>query len=116
MTFSLGKFCENTSGILQFVGWVVTIVKIGMPLLIIIFGVLDFGKAVTGGDTKNIQESFKKFGIRVLAGLLIFFIPSIVMWLFTLIASFQDATSKGYKTCKTCILQPWNCDPKIADV
>ena len=32
MTFSLGKFCENTSGILQFVGWIVTIVKIGMPL------------------------------------------------------------------------------------
>ena len=116
MTFTLSTFCTHTSGVLQFIGWIVTILKIAMPLLIVVFGILDFGKAVTGGDTKNIQESFKKFGIRVLAGLLIFFIPSIVMWLFGLIASFSEATSTGYKTCQTCILAPWRCNPKIEDI
>lgn len=115
MNFELSTFCTNTSGILQFIGWIVTIVKIAIPLLIVVFGILDFGKAVTGGDTKNIQESFKKFGIRILAGLIIFFVPSIVMWLFGLIASFQDATREGYTTCKKCILQPWNCEVKSMD-
>ena len=115
MKFSLSNFCSNTGGVLQFIGWIVTIIKIAMPLLIIVFGILDFGKAVTGGDTKNIQESFKKFGIRVLAGLIIFFVPSIVMWLFNLISSFKE-TQNGFKNCRVCILQPWNCEVKDTDI
>ena len=106
--FNMGEFCANTSNILQFVGWIVTIIKIAIPLLIIGFGILDFGKAVTGGDTKNIQESFKKFGIRILAGLIIFFLPSIVMWLFQLIDTYSTA-GNGFDKCRICVLRPWDC-------
>ena len=116
MDFELSKFCTDTADILQFVGWVVTIIKVAIPILIVFFGILDFGKAVTGGDTKNIQESFKKFGIRVLAGLIIFFIPSIVVWLFTLITAFNDS-KEGWDNCRYCILQPWSksCDTSSAN-
>ena len=109
--FNIDDFCKNTSGLLGFVGWVVTIIKIAIPFLIIIFGVLDFGKAVTGGDDKTIKSSLKTVGIRIVAGLVIFFIPSIVVWIFSLVSDYNTAKESGsFEKCETCILRPWNCD------
>ena len=101
-------FCENTADILSFAGWIVTLIKIAIPILIIIFGILDFGKAVTGGDDKTIKASMKTLGIRVVAGLVIFFIPSIVIWVFGLVNSYNNMT-QDFGICETCILAPWNC-------
>ena len=106
--FQASTFCSSTSDILGFIGWIVFIVKIAMPLLIIVYGILDFGKAVTGGDTKNIKDSFSKFGIRVIAGLIIFFIPTIVMWVFGLVAQYA-AHANEFEICQKCILDPWAC-------
>ena len=108
MNFNATTFCTETSDILGFIGWIVFIVKVAMPILIIIYGILDFGKAVTGGDTKNIKDSFSKFGIRVIAGLIIFFIPTIVMWVFKLVTEYKNQAGK-FEVCQTCILSPWNC-------
>lgn len=107
----IGDFCTQTADILSFVGWVVTLIKIAIPILIIIFGILDFGKAVTGGDDKTIKASMKTLGIRVIAGLVIFFIPSIVLCVFGLVNSYSSMTA-DFGVCQTCILSPWNCKVK----
>jgi hypothetical protein len=104
----IGGFCTQTADILNFVGWVITLIKIAMPILIIVFGILDFGKAVTGGDEKVIKESVTKIGIRVVAGLIIFFIPSIVIWLFGLVNAYNNMVG-DFGVCQTCLLAPWNC-------
>ena len=104
----IGGFCTQTADILSFVGWVITLIKIAMPILIIVFGILDFGKAVTGGDEKVIKESVTKIGIRVVAGLIIFFIPSIIIWLFGLVNAYNNMVG-DFGVCQTCLLAPWNC-------
>ncbi len=104
----IGGFCTQTADILNFVGWVITLIKIAMPILIIVFGILDFGKAVTGGDEKTIKESVKKVGVRIVAGLVIFFIPSIVIWLFGLVNAYNNMVG-DFSVCQTCLLAPWNC-------
>ena len=107
--FSLKEFCNNTGSILQFVGWVLTIIKVAMPILIITFGILDLGKAVVASKEEEIKTGAKRLLWRVVAGVVIFFIPSIVLWVFGSVADFNSATQGGsFDNCKNCILTPWS--------
>lgn len=110
VSFTVSGFCNEFKSILQFVGWIITIVKIFMPILIIIFGVFDMGKAIVANDEKAIGKSAKQLGIRIVAGLVIFFLPSIILWIFSLVNSYNDADQNSdFTTCQNCILTPWNC-------
>lgn len=106
--FELSTFCNETTDLLQMVGWVVTIFKILIPLIIVIFGMLDFGKAVTAGKDEEIKNSAKSLGYRIAAGIIIFFIPSICLWIFGTIDSYSNG-KEGFEKCETCILHPTEC-------
>lgn len=111
--FSIGSFCTEAKEILQFVGYILTIVKLAIPLLIIAFGIFDLGKAVTSGKDDETKKAAKTLMWRAIAGVFIFFIPSIVIWLFGTIASYNEAAdtdNRGFQTCSNCILTPWNCN------
>ena len=106
----VNNICGQAKDILGFVGWVLTIFKIAIPLLILAFGMFDFGKAVTAGKDDEIKKSAKSLMVRAIAGVIIFFVPTIVLWLFSGIDSYKEAANKGdFEDCKTCILKPWNC-------
>lgn len=108
---SLSNFCSSASEIVQLVGWVLTIFKIAIPLLIVALGAFDLGKAVMSGKDDEIKKNAKALGIRAIAGILIFLLPSVVIALFGLFDQFNDsALNVGFETCETCLLQPWNCD------
>ena len=53
----VSNFCSEASGILQLVGWILTVFKIAIPLLIIVYGIFDFGKAVTAAKDDEIKKS-----------------------------------------------------------
>ncbi len=108
----MSNFCSEASGILQVVGWVLTIFKIAIPLLIIAFGIFDFGKAVTAAKDDEIKKSAKSLMWRAIAGIIIFFIPSIILWVFGAISEYssaRDDSNINFNTCKNCVLTPWNC-------
>lgn len=108
--WNIGGFCNNAADILSFVGWILTVFKIAIPLLIIGYGMFDFGKAVVSSKDEEIKKSAKSLGMRALSGVVIFFIPSIVLWLFGVIPGYNDANSSAdFDTCRTCILYPWDC-------
>ena len=108
----MSNFCSGTAELLQIVGWVLTIFKIAIPLLIIAFGIFDFGKAVTAAKDDEIKKSAKSLMWRAVAGIVIFFIPSIVIWVFDALNNFRESSSSiDFETCKACILTPWSgCD------
>lgn len=54
------------------------IIQIGIPILLIVMGTIDFGKAVASSDDKNIKEAGNKFLKRCIAALAVFFIVTIV--------------------------------------
>lgn len=108
MNFSISEFCSNTAGILQMLGWVLTIVKIAIPLIIVIYGIMDLAKAVVASKEDEIKTGAKRLMWRAVAGICIFFIPSIVMWLFGTITTYNTGAN-GFDTCKNCILTPWSC-------
>ena len=72
--------CEDVFGedLLKILHDGVNAIKIMIPLLLIALGIVDFAKAVFGGNEDNMKKSAVKFGKRVLIGIVIFFIPSIL--------------------------------------
>lgn len=108
-SINMSNFCHNISGLLQIVGWVLTIFKIAIPLLIIAFGIFDFGKAVTAAKDDEIKKSVKSLMWRAIAGIAIFFIPSIVMFIFRAVNNYSDLEKEinDFSVCEDCILAPW---------
>ena len=106
----MSSLCTEASSILGFAGWILTFFKIAIPLLIIGLGMFDFGKAVVASKDDEIKKSAKTLMYRAIAGVVIFFVPSLVVWLFGTINDFNEAKKvTNFDKCKECILTPWNC-------
>ncbi len=101
------NFCTKTKSVWVLVGKILSVFKIVIPLLIIIFGMIDLGKAVVASKDDEIKKAAKQLGMRILAGVVIFFIPVIVSFAFTLADGF-DAEG-DYSTCEACITNPNGC-------
>ena len=67
--------------------WIYTALRIIAPFLLILFGGIDFLKAVTAGDVKKQQEARSKFPKRLIALLLFIVLPFVVSFLVTTFGS-----------------------------
>ncbi len=70
------------------------IIKIGVPLLLVIFGMLDLGKAVISQKEDEIKKNQGMFVKRLIAAALVFFVFAIVQLLVNLVAG-NDKDSIG---------------------
>ena len=98
---NLTGFCSSAVPMLKFVGYAILIFKIAIPIIIVVLGMMDFGKAVISEKDDDIKKQAVKLGRRVLAGIVIFFIPTIIEWLF---GTVDGATNSDLKVCSKCIL------------
>ena len=92
-------FCAGTKSIWALVGKVLSVFKIVIPLLVIIFGMIDLGKAVVGSKDDEIKKAAKQLGMRIIAG--------IVGFAFSLADGFNP--DGDYSICQTCITDPDAC-------
>ena len=105
------EFCYKTAKVWQIVGYHFLILKIVIPLILIILGIIDLGKAVISSDDKAIKKSTVTLIKRVIAGIAIFFIPTIIQVLFTYIAGFTSDMNDDFMICIDCITSPnKDCD------
>ena len=102
------EFCTTTASIWQFVGVFVTIFKIVIPILLIIFGSIDLGKAVVASDDKAIKSATTTLVKRLIAAIVIFFIPTIVRAVFGLLNAASD-TMKSADNCINCATGSSKC-------
>lgn len=109
---TLTNFCSSASSVLVWVGWILTIFKIAIPLLIIGYGMFDLGKAVVSSKDDEIKKAAKVLLKRAIAGLAIFFVPTVVMWIFGGVVSYGNDKNAidDYPICETCILHPGDCE------
>lgn len=107
---SLADFCQDASELVQLIGWVLTVFKIAIPLLVVVLGAFDLGKAVMAGKDDEIKKNAKSLGVRAIAGILVFLLPDIVLAVFGFFEDFKDSSqSVNFPVCKQCLLEPWNC-------
>ena len=84
------EFCTDTIGVWTLIGNIIKILQIAIPIIIILLGTIDLGKAVMAGDDKVIKEAQKMFIKRLAYGVAIFFVVFIVRAVFGLIGSAQS--------------------------
>lgn len=105
------NFCSQPEvmNAMRVLGYFIFIAKIFVPLIIIGFSVFDMYHAVLGGDDKSLSASAKKLGIRILIGISIFLVPSILNIILTATDKYGDIKSDSY-VCQTCLLRPQECE------
>lgn len=83
------------------VSTLVTIIKIGIPVVLIIFGMMDLGKAVMSNDEKEMKSAQGKFIKRCLYAVIVFFIVAIVQFVVNILGSTGTDTGNTSSTTTT---------------
>ena len=88
-------YCKNLEGLEQgipagignVVHLVVVAIQVVVPILLIIWGMIDFAKAIIGQDEEKIKAGQKTFMKRLIAAVVVFLIVTIVQLAINLAAS-----------------------------
>lgn len=102
-------FCTDSANIWQVVGYVLLVFKIVIPIILIILGMLDLGKAVVASKDDEIKKSMKSLMFRAIAAVAIFFIPTLIGIVLGLVSNFSDkevGVEEDYIVCRKCITNP----------
>lgn len=109
MVGTASGFCASTKDIWGLVGSVLRIATIVLIVAVIVFGVVDFGKAVVASKDDEIKKAAKQFIYRIIAVIVIFFVPTLVGAIFNMIGYFNDNVKADYEICANCIKSPSSC-------
>ena len=82
---------------------VITIIKIAVPVLLVIFGMIDLFKGIMAQKEDEIKKGQSIFVKRIIAAVLVFFVISIVQFVVSLVAD-----DGNIMNCANCFLNGAN--------
>ena len=93
--------CTTLAPVINFLKAILTIIQWGIPILLIIMGSIDLGKAVMASDDKEIKGATSKLIKRAIAAVAVFFIPLVVNLLINMVGDSRgdDAKAGDFLTC-----------------
>ena len=104
--FNVDTFCTGAvQGVFTTIGWVFFFAKIIIPVILIVFGSIDLGKAVVASKDDEIKKSVKTLVIRAIAGIIIFFIPTILSFIVSWFDN-DNVYNGTFGDCTQCMLDP----------
>uniref|UniRef100_UPI004028F7CA hypothetical protein n=1 Tax=Candidatus Ventrenecus sp. TaxID=3085654 RepID=UPI004028F7CA len=104
------NYCTGLRSTFVFIGHLIRLAKILIPIIVIIFGTLDFFKAVTGAKDDEIKKAAKSLLFRALAGVCIFFLPAVIDFIFSLVDGWSNSEyESGYQDCFKCVWDVGSC-------
>jgi len=110
--YFLESICEMTSldPLWNIVGFIVKAIWIGVPILLIVFGMIDLGKAVIASKEDEVKKAWKAFGRRFLVAVAVFAVVWAVGAVFSLAAdlggdAIDSAQMNGWKACWAKIIK-----------
>lgn len=120
-TSSKISFCEYGGVVRTFkiIGILINIVKVVVPILIIITAMINISKTILSGKTDDLKANFMQLAKQIIAGLVIFCIPTVLDFAFDNLAG--DGTAydpSGFTVCTNCLFDTEHCkipekDPDI---
>lgn len=105
---------EGNKGIKQavkIVGIIISFMKWIVPGILIVVGMIDFAKAVISSDDKAISKSTASFVKRLVAAVIIFFIPTIALTILDVLKvtnGIEKTTDTNFGACTKCLFDPFN--------
>ena len=97
--------CNGMGPVLGLVGWVVLVIKIAVPILLIVLGMIDMTKAVMSKEEKEIKAAQSALIKKVIAAIIVFLVVTIVTLIFSTIMKQTD-----WQQCAKCINNPTATD------
>ena len=85
------------------VSLIINIIKIAVPIILVIFGMLDLAKAVMAQKDDEIKKSQQTFLKRLVSAVLVFFVISIVQLVFKVVTN-GDEDNAGVWDCFNCFV------------
>ena len=99
--YRCGSLKFEFSGTIPYiVSTAILIIKIVIPVLLIIFGMLDLGKAVVASKEDEIKKGQQTFIKRVITAIIVFFVIQIVQ----LVVSFVSNRNQDIVRCFNCFV------------
>lgn len=107
-------FCNNdTKTAFRMAGYAIVTLKIVVPLIIIVKSIMDLCTVVISGEGKDMSGSISNFIKRLIAGAVIFFIPTILNVMLSLIPVGENGITNSngevesqFAACHNCLLDP----------
>ena len=91
------------------VSTIIQMIKIVVPILLIIWGMLDFAKSVVAKKEEDIKKYQKAFVSRLISALVVFLIVVIVQFAVNLVSSVEEQSNEDGQT----ITDVWGCTKKF---
>ncbi len=110
--WDVNTFCNGpVQGVFTTIGWVFFILKIVVPIILIVMGSIDLAKVLLSNKNDELQKQVGILVKRVILGILIFFIPTILSFVVELIGGddIYDENSGTFGRCTYCMLNPSEC-------
>ena len=79
-----------------------------VPLLIIVFGMIDYFNAVTSSDENALSKATESLIKRLVSGIVIFFIPTLLWGILNLLDitdGIHDLDNTEFGACTRCLLK-----------
>lgn len=86
---------------------IIVVIKIVVPVLLVIFGMLDLFKGITAQKEDEIKKGQQIFIKRLISAAIIFFVVSIVQLLVSFVSSDDEP---GIMECASCFINGTNTD------
>lgn len=78
------------------------VLQIGIPIILIVLGTLDLGKAVISSDDKAVKEAQSKLIKRCIYAILVFFIVTLIDLLFMMVGNIAGDSAPGLQAWSEC--------------
>ena len=107
-----GTSVEIPEVIPNLVHYLILFIQIFIPIVLIVLGMLDMGKAVMSNDEKTMKENQNKLIKRIIYAVLVFLVVAIVKTVVSMVAnvSSEDAAAENgnISTCIECFVNGTN--------
>jgi hypothetical protein len=114
--FAVNKFCQDANVLraLRVVGVIIFVTKILVPAVIIVTGIISLAKAVIAGDESEIKKSVSLLMVKIVAGVIIAFTPTIIYTSLKLVEGVTSLRTE-FGRCTACTVNLTDCDRLIRE-
>ena len=98
------KLCDTLEPIMTLVGYVIYGIKVVVPVILIVIGMIDLTKAIMSKDDGEIKKAQVSLVKKLVIGVCVYLVITIVGLIMQLI------NAEGYKDCVKCAFNPFGGD------
>lgn len=97
----VNDICGSLGPVLRIVNIVINIIWIGIPIILIVLGSIDLGRAVISSKEDEVKKAKKSFLNRFLYAIAVFAVVWLVIFIFDQVAKLglTDADTSSWKDC-----------------